>query len=324
MRIVIVDDYADSVRHLKAFSAISAHQVAIYSTPTASLDQWAERLAGAEALVLIRERSTVDAAVLNLAPSLKIISCAGVLPVTLDVAACSKRGIAVAASKGSGHATAELCWAMILASERRLISQIQSLHQGRWQAPIGRQLHGRTLGLWGFGKIAQQMARYGNAFGMRVLVWGRTSSLERAKGQGFECAESLASFMAQSDVVSLHLKLTPDTLHLISAADLRLMKPDALFVNTSRAGLLAPGALEQALDAGRPGSAAIDVFDHEPLTDPNDSLLRRPNVLATPHIGFVEQDNYESFFSGAFDNIRRFAAGERGHLLNAEVFGSST
>lgn len=324
MRIVILDDYADSVRHLQAFSALSAHQVAIYHSPTTSPAQWAERLAGAQALVSIRERSTIDAAVLDLAPSLKIISCAGVLPVTLDLAACNSRGIAVAASRGTGHATAELCWAMILASERRLISQVQSLHQGRWQAPIGRQLHGRTLGLWGFGKIAQQMAQYGRAFGMKVLIWGRASSLERAASQGFECADSLPSFLAQSDVVSVHLKLTPETLHLIGASDLMRMKRDALFVNTSRAGLLAPGALEQALDAGHPGSAAIDVFDHEPLTDPNDSLLRRSNVLATPHIGFVEQDNYEAFFSGAFDNIQRFVAGERSHLVNAAVFGGST
>jgi len=317
MRIVIVDDYADSARHLKAFRAVSEHEVVVYQTPTTSLTQWAERLDGAHALVLIRERSSVDGSVLDLAPGLRIISCAGALPGTLDVAACSARGIAVAASRGAGHATAELCWAMILASERRLLSQIESLRRGTWQAPIGRQLHGRTLGLLGFGKIAQQLALYGRVFGMKVVVWGRSSSLERARQQGFDCAPSVESFMANADVVSVHLKLTPETEHLITAADLMRMKPDALFVNTARAGLLAPGALEQALDSGRPGSAAIDVFDHEPLVNPEDSLLRRSNVLATPHIGFVEEDNYEAFFSGAFDNIRRFEAGERSHLVNA-------
>jgi len=323
MRIVIIDDYADSVRSLKAFAAVSAHEVLIHRTPASSLGQWSERLAGAQALVLIRERSTVDASVLDLAPGLGIISCAGALPGTLDVAACSARGIAVAASRGAGHATAELCWAMILASERKLVSQIDSLHQGRWQAAIGRQLHGRCLGLWGFGKIAQQVAQYGRAFGMKVQVWGRSSSLERARQAGIDCAPSLDDFLASSDVVSVHLKLTPETEHLIKAADLMKMKPDALFVNTARAGLLAPGALEHALDAGRPGFAAVDVFDHEPLVDPDDSLLRRANVLATPHIGFVEQDNFEAFFAGAFDNILRFESGDRSHLVNAQVFNKT-
>jgi D-3-phosphoglycerate dehydrogenase len=319
MRIVIADDYADSVRHLQAFSAVAEHDVIVHQTSAVSTDQWAERLAGADALVLIRERSTVDGTILDLAPKLRIISCAGALPGTLDVAACSVRGIAVAASRGAGHATAELCWGMILVSERKLMSQINSLHSGRWQAPIGRQLHGRTLGLWGFGKIAQQVASYGRAFGMRVLIWGRDSSLKRARQAGLECATSLERFLADCDVVSVHLKLTPETQHLIQASDLMRMKRDALFVNTARAGLLAPGALEQALDAGRPGFAAIDVFDDEPLTDPNDSLLRRLNVLATPHIGFVELDNYEAFFSGAFENIRRFESGDTSHLVNASA-----
>lgn len=319
MRIVIVDDYADSVRHLRAFNAVAGHDIVVYQASAVSTDQWAERLAGSDALVLIRERSTVDGTVLDLAPKLRIISCAGALPGTLDVAACSARGIAVAASRGAGHATAELCWAMILAAERKLTIQIESLRSGRWQAPIGRQLHGRTLGLWGFGKIAQQVASYGRAFGMRVLIWGRDSSLQRARQAGFECASSVGRFLADCDVVSVHLKLTPETEHLIRASDLMQMKRDALFVNTARAGLLAPGALEQALDAGRPGFAAIDVFDNEPLTDPNDSLLRRANVLATPHIGFVEQDNYEAFFSGAFENILRFASGDTAHLINASA-----
>ncbi len=316
MRVVIIDDYSRSVRSLRASKLLDGDDVTVLHEPITTPAGWQQCLAQAEALVLIRERSVIDASVLDHAPHLRIVSCAGALAGTLDLNACNARGIAVAQSRGAGHATAELCWAMILASERRLPQQIESLRKGHWQGEIGRQLHGRRLGLWGFGKIAQKVAQYGRAFGMQVWIWGRESSLDRARAGGWECAPDRAAFLAQSDIVSVQLKLNAETRHGITASDLILMKSDSLFVNTSRAGLVAPGALEAALDAGRPGAAAIDVFEDEPVTDPSHSLIGRPNVLATPHIGFVEQDNYESFFAGAFENIRRFEAGETAHLVN--------
>lgn len=320
MHIVIIDDYADSVRTLTAFERIRHHSVKIYCEPVRDSQQWAERLAHAHVLIPIRERSTIDQSVLNQAPHLRMVSCAGTLPGNLDLAYCSNRKIAVAQSRGSGHATAELCWALILAAQRRLLEQITTLRAGKWQGPLGRQLYGRRLGLWGFGRVAQQVANYGKAFGMQVWVWGRASTLERARQAGWQTADSRESFIAESDVLSVHLKLTAQTAHSITKQDLGLMKSDAVFVNTARAGLLAPGALEAALDTGRPGSAAIDVFDDEPLVDTSHTLLTRGNVIATPHVGFVEKDNFESFFDGAFENLLRFEAGEIAHLINHEAF----
>lgn len=316
MRIVILDDYADSVRSLTAFGQLREHDVVIYRDPVSSLGQWAERLAGAQALVPIRERTAINAAVLDYAPTLRIVSSAGSLPGNLDLDACTARGIAVAQSRGSGHATAELCWALILAAQRRLPEQIASLREGRWQGPLGRQLFGRQLGLWGFGRVAQQVAHYGKAFGMQVVVWGRASTLEKAQAAGYATAASREALLAQADVLSLHLKLTPETANLLSERDFAQMKPGAVFVNTARSGLVARGALEAALARGQPALAAIDVFDDEPIFARTDPLLERDNVIATPHIGFVEADNFEAFFGGAFDNILRFEAGETSHLVN--------
>lgn len=322
MRIVILDDYADSVRSLKAFEQLHGHDVVIYRDPVASLDQWAQRLAGAQALIPIRERTAINQAILDRAPALRIVSSAGSLPGNLDVDACSARGIAVAQSRGSGHATAELCWALILAAQRRLPEQIASLRDGRWQGPLGRQLFGRQLGLWGFGRVAQQVAHYGKAFGMHVVVWGRDSTLEKARAAGYDTAVSRAALLAQSDVLSLHLKLTAQTEGLLTERDFAQMKPGAVFVNTARAGLVARGALEAALSKGSPSLAAIDVFDDEPLFSRTDPLLAQASVIATPHIGFVEADNFEAFFGGAFDNILRYEAGDTSHLVNRTALAS--
>lgn len=319
-RIAVLDDYPGCVPTLRAFDRVADRDVAVYRSPAANLEALVERLQGAQALVLIRERTAIGDEVLARLPQLRIISTAGAVPGNLDLAACGARGIAVAQSSGTGFATAELCWSLILASRRGLLEQVASLKAGHWQAPPGRQLHGQRLGLWGFGKVARQVARYAHAFGVRVEVWGRASTLERARADGLPVAASQADFLAGNDVVSLHLKLTAETRQSITADDLCRMREDALLVNTARAELLAPGALLAALGRGRPGFAAIDVFDDEPVYDPAHPLLRHPRVLATPHVGFVERDNLEAFFEGAFGDILRFEQGETGHLLNAGTF----
>jgi len=277
------------------------------------------RLASAEVLVLTRERTAITAALLARLPQLRMISTAGPLPGNLDLAACSERGIAVAQSQGTGAATAELCWALILASRRHLVAEVQNLRAGRWQATLGQQLQGHRLGIWGYGKVGRQVVQFGLAFGMRLWVWGRESSQAGALRDGVAEAPSRAEFIAESDVLSLHQRLTPGTAWSISARELMSMKPDALFVNTARAELLAPEALWLALNAGRPGYAAIDVFENESVLDTTHPLPHHPRVLATPHIGFVESGNYESFFSLAFNHILRFAAGKTSHLVNPQA-----
>lgn len=319
MRIVVLDDYQDCVRGLAAATRLAAHEVAVYRYPAPDMETLIMRLASAEVLVLTRERTAITAALLARLPQLRMISTAGPLPKNLDLAACSERGIAVAQSQGTGAATAELCWALILASRRHLVDEVQSLRAGRWQSALGQQLQGHRLGIWGYGKVGRQVAQFGLAFGMRVWVWGRESSQAGALRDGVAVAPSRAEFIAESDVLSLHQRLTPETARSISAGELMSMKPDALFVNTARAELLAPDALWLALNAGRPGYAAIDVFENEPVMDTIHPLLRHPRVLATPHIGFVERDNYESFFGLAFDHILRFAAGETSHLVNPQA-----
>lgn len=317
MQITILDDYQDCVRGLEAFQRLDGHKVRVFHDPAPDLDTLAERLADAEALVLTRERTPIDAALLARLPRLRLVSTAGAVPGNLDVEACSRLGIGVADGKGSGAAAAELCWALVMASRRHLVDEANRLRAGQWQGHLGRQLRGSTLGIWGYGRVGRQVAAFGRAFGMQVCVWGRASTLATAQAEGVGVATSQHDFLQRSDVVSLQLRLTPETRHAITATDLQAMRPDALFVNTARAELLAPGALEQALATGRPGFAALDVFEQEPLAPEQLALVRHPRVLATPHIGFVERDNYEAYFNHAFDNILRFEAGERDHLLNA-------
>ena len=278
----------------------------------------AARLAGVQALVPIRERTLIDEALLSRLPDLKLISQTGAGVAHIDVEACTRRGIAVAVSDSSAYAPAELTWALVLASVRKLPQEINSAKAGKWQsALIGTSLRGRTLGIFGYGRIGRIVAGYGKAFGMHVLVWGREGSLARAKSDGFNVASSKQALFEQSDVLSLHLKLAPDTHGAVTASDLALMKPSAHFINTSRAGLVTPGALAEALAQGRPGYAAVDVYENEPAI--NHPLFSQEHALCSPHLGYVEQDAYERFFDGAFDNILAFEAGDLSHLVNPEI-----
>lgn len=301
MRIVIPDDYQDAVRHLDCFGKLAAHEVTIYND---TVDDPAARFADADALVLIRERTTITAGLLAKLPKLKLIAQTGRGTAHIDMQACESRGIVVKVGTGSPYAPAELTWALVLASARRIPREVDALRNGRWQTGLGRTVRGRTLGIYGYGKIGSLVAGFGRAFGMRVLAFGRKGSLERAAADGHDVASSKEQLFAASDVLSLHLRLTGETRGIVTAADLASMKPDALLVNTSRAELIEPDALVSALRNGRPGFAAVDVYESEPtLTHP---LLQMDNVVATPHLGYVERDSYELYFGQAFDAINDF------------------
>ncbi len=309
MEVVIPDDYQDAVRGLACFSKLAGHTVTVYNDTVKDLDGLAARLASAEVLVLIRERTVVSEALLACLPRLRMISQTGKGVAHIDLDACAKRGIVVATGTGSPYAPAELTWALLLAAARRIPHEVAGLKAGGWQSTLGMGLRGRTLGIWGYGKIGQVVAGYGRAFGMKTLAWGREGSLARARADGFETAASAEDLLARSDALSLHVKLTPDTRGLVTAAHLALMKPDAILVNTSRAELIAPGALVAALKAGRPGFAAVDVYEEEPVLGAAHPLLALDNALCTPHLGYVERDSYELYFGQAFANVLNWVAG---------------
>ena len=326
MKIAVLDDYQNAVPGLDCYKILDGHEVKVFNNSTRGLGQLAIRLAPYDALVLIRERTNLSAALLNKLPNLKLISQTGKLSGHVDVAAATARGIAIAEGVGSPVAPAELTWALIMAASRRIVPYASNLKDGLWQTAstnpqlngLGRVLRGRTLAIWSYGKIGKLVAGYGKAFGMRILVWGGEKSRQAAVADGFEAAASREAFFEQADVLSLHLRLADATRGIVTASDLARMKPDALFVNTSRAELVEAGALEAALQAGRPGMAALDVFTEEPLA-PDAPLLRIPTVLATPHLGYVEQDSYELYFRAAFENVINFAAGRPTNILNPEV-----
>ncbi|WP_137171512.1 D-2-hydroxyacid dehydrogenase family protein [Massilia sp. HP4] len=328
MKIAILDDYQDAVRGLDAFRLLDGHKVKIFTHSPRGLGQLAIRLAPFDALVLIRERTVFPAALLARLPNLKLISQTGKVSGHIDVAAATGHGIAIAEGVGSPIAPAELTWALIMAASRKIVPYASNLKDGLWQTAsvnpvlngVGRVLHGRTLGLWSYGKIGKLVAGYARAFGMRVVVWGSEASRAAAVADGLEAAPSREALFEQADVLSLHLRLADATRGIVTAADLARMKPDALFVNTSRAELVAPDALEGALKQGRPGTAALDVFTSEPLAQ-DAPLLRIPTVLATPHLGYVEQDSYELYFKAAFENIVKFAQGEPANILNPASLG---
>lgn len=324
MRIVIPDDHQDCVRGLDCFARLAGHEVRVFHDTVKGTDALAARFADAEAIVLTRERTRIDAALLDRLPRLRLISQTGKLAGHVDLDACTARGVVVAEGSGAGSATAEIAWALALASRRHLVSEANRLRQGLWQGHLGQQLCGQRLGVWSYGRIGRQVAGYGRAFGMQVWVWGREASTAAARADGFEVAPTRDAFFAQSDVISLHLRLGAETTGIVTGDDLARMKPTALLVNTSRAELIAPGALALALARGRPGFAAVDVYEEEPVLGAHHPLLALPNVLCTPHIGYVEKDNYERYFGIAFDNIVAFAQGRLTQAVNPAALSRAT
>lgn len=318
MRISFLDDYTDSVRSLDAFTKLDGHDVTVETEHVPDVDELARRLAGVEVVALNRERTRITADLLDRLPDLRLLSASGGYP-HIDVDACTEHGVLLCAgSRASGPSweTAELTWALILASARRLPQQVASTRAGRWQTEIGTTLHGRTLGILGYGGLGRVVAGYGRAFGMGVVVWSGESSRHAAAADGYELAADQRSLFAEADVLSVHVRLTDATRGLVGPDDLAAMRPDAVFVNTSRAALVEPGALEQALAEGRPGQAALDVFDTEPVTDPDHPLLRRDDVLGTPHIGYVTREGYEVLFGLIVDQILAYGRGEPINVVN--------
>ena len=324
MKIAILDDYQDTVRTLRCFSKVAGHQVTIWNDHTKDVDVLAQRLKDTEALALIRERTPIRAPLLERLDRLRIISQVSVYP-HIEVEACTRRGVILSSQTGPGrpsYATAELTWGLVIAAMRRIPQEMAALQAGKWQAyPIGGGLRGKTLGIYGYGRIGAVVAGYGKAFGMNVLAWGRETSIEKARADGYPTAASKEALFADSDVLSLHLRLIDATRGIVTAADLARMKATALLVNTSRAGLIAPGALEAALRAGRPGLAAVDVFEDEPVLDGRHPLLAMDNVVCTPHLGYVERDGLEGQFSTIFDQILAYAAGTPINVVNPEALG---
>jgi D-3-phosphoglycerate dehydrogenase len=317
MRVVVMEDYQQVVERLECFGAVSGHDMVVHSLRPADLGERVAQIGSAEALVLIRERTPIDAPLLDLVPGLRLICQTGRGTPHIDIDACTRRGVVVCTGSGSPYAPAELTLALILSSTRHLVEDVVALRSGAWQTTVGRELHGRTLGIVGFGTIGALVAGYGTALGMQVVAWGRAGSLERARAAGFEPEPDLGALFARCDVVSLHLKLSPETHGLVTLAHLAKMKPGSLLVNTARAGLIEHGALETALAAGTPAAAAIDVFEEEPAT--GDPLLLLPAVLATPHLGYVTWETYESYFAQAFAQLDAFAAGAPVDVLNPEA-----
>jgi D-3-phosphoglycerate dehydrogenase len=323
VKVSVLDDYFDTVRTLACFARLAAHEVTIWNDHVLDVDFLADRLHDAEALVLIRERTQIRAPLLERLPKLKLISQRSVYP-HIDIDACTRLGVVVSSSQHAdtpSYAAAELTWALALAAMRALPQQMAALKAGKWQVGVGHTLRGKTLGIYGYGRIGAVVAGYGKAFGMRVLVWAREKALMQARDDGYETAPGKDAFFEQCDVLSLHMRLVDATRGIVSSADLARMKPTALLVNTSRAGLIEPNALVNALRSGRPGMAAVDVYEKEPLRDVNDKLLPMEHLVCTPHIGYVTRDEYELQFADIFDQIVSYAAGTPIHVVNPEAIG---
>ncbi len=321
MQITILDDYHDTLRTLPCFSKLDGHAITIWNDHVQDVGTLAERLADTEALVLIRERTKIRTPLLERLPNLKLISQRSVYP-HIDLETCTKQGIIVSSDQHAGtpsFATAELTWGLILAAMRKIPQQMAALRAGEWQIGVGQTLRGKTLGIYGYGRIGGAVAEYGKAFGMNILIWASEGSRERAGADGYDVPKSREAFFAACDVLSLHIRLYDSTRSIVTAADLAGMKPSALLVNTSRAPLIAPGALLAALDAGRPGMAAVDVYEEEPVQDAAYPLFQRDNVICTPHIGYVTSDEYEIQFSDIFDQIVAYANGAPINVINPDV-----
>jgi D-3-phosphoglycerate dehydrogenase / 2-oxoglutarate reductase len=324
VNVAILDDWFDTLRTLPCFERLEDHRVTVFTDHVQETAALAQRLQGFDALVLIRERTEIRAPLLERLPDLRLISQRSTYP-HIDVEACTRLGITVCSNMHAGspsYSTAELTWALVLAAMRQIPQQVASCRAGTWQAGVGHSLIGKTLGLYGYGRIAKVVAGYGAAFGMQVVAWARPESLEGARDDGLEVASSKEGFFADCDVLSLHMRLVPATRGIVTKADLDRMKPTALLVNTSRAGLIEPGALVAALRRGRPGMAALDVFEEEPLRDRSHPLLNADNVLCTPHIGYVTHEEWELHFADVFDQINAFAMGKPINVVNPGPIGA--
>lgn len=322
MKITILDDWFDTLRDLPCFAKLEGLDVTVWTDHMQETGALVERLQDTDILVLFRERTKITSALLDRLPNLKVISQRGVYP-HVDVEACTRNGVLLCSKQPQGgapnFAAAELTWGLIIAAMRQIPQQMASTKQGKWQIGVGKTLHGRTLGLYGYGRIAKVVSHYAEAFGMKVVWWSSLAGRDRALQDGQAVAKNREAFFSESDVVSVHLRLKPETKGIITRDDLMGMRKDAVFVNTSRAGLIEPGALLDALNAGTPGTAAIDVFDTEPLTDPDDPLLCHPNLICTPHIGFVTEDEFDHQFADIFDQIVAYLDGSPMHMINPEA-----
>ena len=321
MKVAILDDYLDTVRMLACFSALTGHDVTIWNDHVQDVDGLAARLADTEALVLIRERTAIRTPLLERLPRLKLISQRSAWP-HIDVDTCTRLGIVVSSNQHAGtpsFSTAELTWGLIIAAMRQIPGQMAALKAGKWQTGVGTTLRHKTLGVYGYGRIGSAVAGYGKAFGMNVVVLAREVTLLKARADGYEAAASKAAFFEQCDVITLHMRLVDATRGIVTGADLARMKPTALLVNTSRAPLIEPGALVAALRAGRPGMAAVDVYEEEPMRDIAHPLLNMENVVCTPHLGYVSRDEYELQFADIFEQISAYAAGAPINVVNPEV-----
>lgn len=324
MKVSILDDYHDTLRTLACFGKLSGHDVEIWNDHVQDVGTLAGRLKNAEALVLIRERTQIRAALLERLPNLRLISQRSVFP-HIDVDACTRLGVILSSNMHAGtpsYATAELTWGLVIAAMRRIPQQMNSLRAGKWQTGVGNSLRGKTLGVFSYGRIGAVVAGYAKAFGMNVLIWGREPTLARARADGYVAARSKQALFEECDVISLHMRLVPATRGIVTATDLACMKPSALIVNTSRAPLIEPGALVNALKAGRPGMAAVDVYEEEPLVDTHHPLLTMENVVCTPHIGYVSREEYEIQFADIFGQINAYAAGTPINVVNPEALGT--
>jgi D-3-phosphoglycerate dehydrogenase len=325
MKISILDDYHDTLRTLECFKKLAGHEVEIWNDHIQDTDVLAARLHDTEVLVLFRERTKIQAPLLERLPKLRLISQRSVYP-HIDVTACTRLGIVVSSNlhpDTPSYATAELTWALVLSAVRQIPQQVAALQAGKWQIGVGSTLRGKTLGIFGYGRIGSVVAGYGKAFGMDVLVWAREPSLARARQDGFLTASNKTEFFEKCDILSLHMRLVDATRGIVTIHDLAHMKPTALLVNTSRAGLIEPNALVDAVRAGRPAMAAVDVYESEPVRDQENPLLMMENVICTPHIGYVSLDEYEIQFADIFDQIVAYSKGSPTNVVNPEVLQSA-
>jgi len=319
MKITILDDYQKCVKDLTCFELLRGQDVEILHHTIKDPTELARQLYDTSILVLTRERTEIHESLLSLLPNLRLISQTGKISNHLSLADCTKYGVAVAEGVGSPIAPAELTWALLLNTIRQIPQAIEGMKNGHWQVNIGSMVHGKTIGIWGYGKIGQRIAQYAHVFGARVLVWGSEESRQKAVRDGFERAESREAFFKTADIITLHLRLTESTYGIVKSEDLMSMKPDAVFINTARAELVEEGKLLQCLKAGRPGYVGVDVYPDEPIYNPDYELLHMPNVVCTPHVGYVERNGYELYFGKAFENVIRYINGEPTNIANPEV-----